>query len=205
MTADLGSESGASCGRAARPELAVRVSVRRGAGGLTIGGYARPPPSCRYQPHGLATHPVGGFAAGSLAIRWPELWLGGGSVGGMAGGPRQARTLSVATTPLFGRDAELVLLRRRVDWLGRPADHAHRTTRGRSEAPGLCGRGGGAAFPGGVVFVDLTTVRVRNSLCRRSQRALGLGDAGGRPLADRVAAARWRADTCCWSWTTSNT
>ena len=109
-------------------------------------------------------------------------------MGGTTGGPRQGGALPVATTPLFGRDAELALLdealtgsdARLITLTGPPGVGKTRLALAAAAA---------ARFRDGVVFVDLTTVRDPDLVPQEVTRALGLGDAPGRPLVDRVAAA----------------
>jgi predicted ATPase/DNA-binding CsgD family transcriptional regulator len=109
-------------------------------------------------------------------------------VGGTAGGPRQGVALPVATTPLFGRDAELALLddaltapdSRLITLTGPPGVGKTRLALAAAAA---------ARFRDGIVFVDLTTVRDPDLVPQEVTRALGLDDAPGRPLVDRVAAA----------------
>ena len=109
-------------------------------------------------------------------------------MGGTAGGPRQGGALPVATTPLFGRDAELALLddaltapdSRLITLTGPPGVGKTRLALAAAAA---------ARFRDGIVFVDLTTVRDPDLVPQEVTRALGLDDAPGRPLVDRVAAA----------------
>jgi predicted ATPase/DNA-binding CsgD family transcriptional regulator len=109
-------------------------------------------------------------------------------VGGTAGGPWQGGALPVATTPLFGRDAELALLddaltgsdARLITLTGPPGVGKTRLALAAAAA---------ARFRDGIVFVDLTTVRDPDLVPQEVTRALGLDDAPVRPLVDRVAAA----------------
>jgi non-specific serine/threonine protein kinase len=91
---------------------------------------------------------------------------------------------------LFGREAELVRLddaltgsdARLITLTGPPGV-------GKTRLAIAAAAAAAPRFRDGVVFADLTTVRDPELVLQEITRALGLGDSGGRPLADRVAAA----------------
>ena len=111
-------------------------------------------------------------------------------VSGRGPPPRRTGGLPASATPLIGRDAELAALgaaitradERLITLTGPPGVGKTRLAIAAAAAVG-------SRFRDGVVFVDLTPVRDPDLVLPEVARALGLRDAPGRPLPDRILTA----------------